>query len=116
MHQAMGGAQGQAEDIKVEAQQILTIQNNIAKMYASMTNRSVETIQQDLMRDNFMSAEEAKEYGLIDQVIKLQDMTDLTRQAVPKEQKLESTAGDALGGYQEVPAAVPKAHDGVSPD
>jgi len=77
IHQAMGGAQGQAEDIKVEATQILQIHENLVGMYARMTGKEVDTVREDLMRDNFFSAEEAKEYGLIDQVIKLQDMQDL---------------------------------------
>lgn len=83
IHQAMGGAQGQAEDIKVEAQQILQIQENIVRTYSSMTGKDPEVIRKDLMRDNFMSAEEAKEYGLIDQVIKLQDVDDLTKREAP---------------------------------
>lgn len=77
IHQAMGGAQGQAEDIKVEAQQILQIHENLIRMYARMTSKSSDTIREDIQRDNFMSADEAKEYGLIDQVIKLQDLADL---------------------------------------
>lgn len=73
IHQAMGGAQGQAEDIKVEAQQILQIHENIVRMYSRMSGKDEEIVRKDLMRDNFMSAEEAKEYGIIDQVIKLSD-------------------------------------------
>merc|ERR1719270_1150706 len=69
IHQAMGSAQGQAEDIKVEATQILQIHENVVGMYSRMTGQTPETIRKDLMRDNFMSAAEAKEYGLIDQVI-----------------------------------------------
>ncbi|CAK9038327.1 ATP-dependent Clp protease proteolytic subunit 2 (Endopeptidase Clp 2) [Durusdinium trenchii] len=77
IHQAMGGAQGQAEDIKVEAQQIVQIHENIVRMYSKVTGKDEATISKDLMRDNFMSAEEAKEYGLIDQVIQLADTSDL---------------------------------------
>jgi len=76
IHQAMGGVQGQAEDIKVEAKQILQIHRNLVGMYAVMTGRSEGTVGQDLLRDKFMSAEEAKAYGLIDQVIQVGD--DLT--------------------------------------
>ena len=92
IHQAMGGAQGQAEDIKVEAQQILQIHENIVRMYSRVTGQEEDTIRKDLMRDNFMSAEEAKEYGLIDQVIQLADASDLkavadkvTSETPPKE-------------------------------
>ncbi|CAK0899150.1 unnamed protein product [Prorocentrum cordatum] len=74
LHQAMGGAQGQAEDIKVEAEQILQINRNIVRMYASKTGQDEAKISEDLQRDNFMDAETAKSYGIIDQVIKLQDI------------------------------------------
>lgn len=69
IHQPMGGAQGQAEDIKVEATQIMRIRDNICKLYAMMTGRTVQQIVQDLDRDNFLSAQEAVEYGLIDRVL-----------------------------------------------
>lgn len=69
IHQPMGGAQGQAEDIRVEAAQIVRIRNNIVQMYAAMTGQTVEQVARDLDRDNFMSAEEALAYGLIDDVI-----------------------------------------------
>merc|ERR1712232_87049 len=65
IHQAMGGAQGQAEDIKVEAAQILQIHENLVNMYSRMTGKDTDTIRTDLQRDNFFSAAEAKEYGLI---------------------------------------------------
>ncbi|GMH56445.1 hypothetical protein TrLO_g5962 [Triparma laevis f. longispina] len=71
IHQPMGGAQGQAEDIKVEAAQIMKIRDNLVKMYSMMTGQTSEQILIDLDRDNFMSAQEAKEYGLVDQVIEL---------------------------------------------
>ena len=69
IHQPMGGAQGQAEDIKVEAAQILRIKDNLVKMYSQMTGQTQEQIIRDLDRDNFMSAQEACEYGLIDMVV-----------------------------------------------
>ena len=69
IHQPMGRAQGQAEDIKVEATQIMRIRDNICILYAMMTGRTVQQIVQDLDRDNFLSASEAVEYGLIDRVL-----------------------------------------------
>lgn len=69
IHQPAGGAQGQAEDIKVEAAQIVKIKDNLVKQYAMMTGQTQETIIRDLDRDNFMSAQEAKDYGLIDEII-----------------------------------------------
>merc|ERR1712187_521248 len=107
IHQAMGGAQGQAEDIKVEAQQILQIHQNLVQMYARMTGKSEAIIGEDLQRDNFMSAEEAKEYGLIDQVIKLQSLGDLpTRNAATeKVGKLPAATKEATPGVSRKPEA-----------
>jgi len=76
IHQPMGGAQGQAEDIKVEAAQILRIRDNICKLYSMMTGRTVNQIVQDLDRDNFLSAEQAVEYGLVDRVLQNKDDKD----------------------------------------
>ena len=69
IHQPMGGAQGQASDIEVEAQQILRIRKSLTEDYAQMTGRPYEKVLQDMDRDNFMSSYEAVEYGLIDRVI-----------------------------------------------
>jgi ATP-dependent Clp endopeptidase proteolytic subunit ClpP len=70
IHQPMaGGIQGQAEDIKTEAEQILKIKGKLVTMYAQMTGRSKEQINQDIDRDNFMSAQEALDYGLIDKIV-----------------------------------------------
>ena len=73
IHQPMGGAQGQAEDIKVEAAQIMRIKDNLVRMYAQMTGQTQEQIIYDLDRDNFMSAQQAADYGLIDQVIEINE-------------------------------------------
>ena len=59
IHQPMGGAQGQAEDIKVEAAQIVRIKENLVKLYSMMTGQTTDQIIKDLDRDNFMSAQEA---------------------------------------------------------
>eukprot|EP00339_Tiarina_fusa_P029609 CAMPEP_0117021338 /NCGR_PEP_ID=MMETSP0472-20121206/16106_1 /TAXON_ID=693140 ORGANISM="Tiarina fusus, Strain LIS" /NCGR_SAMPLE_ID=MMETSP0472 /ASSEMBLY_ACC=CAM_ASM_000603 /LENGTH=249 /DNA_ID=CAMNT_0004726783 /DNA_START=92 /DNA_END=837 /DNA_ORIENTATION=- len=63
IHQPMGGAQGQAEDIKAEAAQIMKIRDNLVKMYSMMTGQTQDQIIKDLDRDNFLSAYEAMEYG-----------------------------------------------------
>mmetsp|Transcript_32891 Transcript_32891/g.79961 ORF Transcript_32891/g.79961 Transcript_32891/m.79961 type:complete len:271 (+) Transcript_32891:162-974(+) len=76
IHQPMGGAQGQAEDIKVEAGQIMRIRDNLVKMYSMMTGQTTETIIRDLDRDNFLSAQEAMEYGLVDRVLEYNRDTD----------------------------------------
>lgn len=73
IHQPMGGAQGQAEDIRVEASQIMRIRNNLVKMYSLMTGQTQEQVIIDLDRDNFMSAEEALKYGLIDEIVQPDD-------------------------------------------
>lgn len=112
IHQAMGGAQGQAEDIKVEATQILQIHENLVSMYAKMTGKEADVIREDLQRDNFMSAEEAKEYGLIDQVIQLQDL-DLTKREVPKaEDTATAPAAEVSSTSKEPPVANTGGDDG----
>lgn len=73
IHQPMGGAQGQAEDIRVEASQIMRIRNNIVKLYSVMTGQTTEQVTLDLDRDNFLSAEEALKYGLIDEIVQPDD-------------------------------------------
>jgi ATP-dependent Clp endopeptidase proteolytic subunit ClpP len=69
IHQPMGGARGQAEDIKVEARQIMRIRDNLVKMYSMMTGQTQDQVTKDLDRDNYLSAQEAVEYGLIDRVL-----------------------------------------------
>jgi ATP-dependent Clp protease protease subunit len=76
IHQPMGGARGQAEDIKVEAAQVMRIRDNLVKMYSMMTGQTQDTILRDLDRDNFMSAEDAVEYGLIDRVLDYNKKSD----------------------------------------
>jgi ATP-dependent Clp protease protease subunit len=72
IHQPLGGAQGQAADIAIQAREILYIKKKLNLYLAYHTNKSLETIEEDTERDYFMSAEQAKEYGLIDQVINRQ--------------------------------------------
>ncbi len=69
IHQPSGGAQGQATDIQIAAENILKVKNRLNEILAENTGKSLEQIAADTERDNFMSAEEAKEYGLIDAVI-----------------------------------------------
>lgn len=69
MHQPSGGTRGQATDIEIEAREIIRIRRQLNQIYADRTNQSVEKIEKDIDRDFFMSAQEAKEYGLIDRVI-----------------------------------------------
>lgn len=69
IHQPSGGAQGQATDIEIHAREILDLRKRLNALYAQHTGQPVERIELDMERDRFLSAEAAKEYGLIDQVI-----------------------------------------------
>jgi ATP-dependent Clp protease protease subunit len=69
IHQPSGGAQGQATDIEITAREILKTREQLNRIYADRTGQSFEKIAADMERDYYMSAEEAKTYGLIDQVI-----------------------------------------------
>ncbi len=69
IHQPLGGFQGQASDIDIHAREILSIRDKLNKILAKHTGQSLEKIQQDTDRDNFLSADDAAEYGLIDQVL-----------------------------------------------
>ncbi len=69
LHQVMGGAEGQAVDIKIRAEHIIKVRDRINEILAQHTNQELEKIRKDTDRDYFMSAEEAKKYGLIDKII-----------------------------------------------
>ncbi len=70
IHQPLGGAQGQAEDIRIQAEKIIQIRERINKILAEKTGQPLERITKDTDRDYYMTAEEAVEYGIIDEVIK----------------------------------------------
>lgn len=69
IHQVMGGAEGQASDVKIRAEHILKIRDRLNTLLAKHTGQPIKTIERDTDRDNFMTPEEAKKYGLIDQII-----------------------------------------------
>ncbi len=69
IHQPSGGAQGQATDIDIQAKEILIIRERLNRLMAEHTGQDLETIQNDTERDNFMNAEQAQAYGLVDQVL-----------------------------------------------
>ena len=69
IHQPLGGARGQATEIKIVADHILKTREKLNRILAENTGQSIERIEIDTERDNFMSAQEAKEYGLVDEVI-----------------------------------------------
>jgi len=70
IHQVMGGTEGQATDIKIHAEHILKVKSKLDKILVKHTGKSLTQIDRDTDRDNFMSAEEALSYGLIDKIIK----------------------------------------------
>jgi ATP-dependent Clp protease protease subunit len=70
VHQVMGGAQGQASDIEISARHILTIKARLNQILSSHTGQKLEKVEKDTDRDYYMSAEEAKEYGLVDKIVK----------------------------------------------
>ena len=69
IHQPLGGFQGQASDFEIHAREILSIKEKLNRLMAEHTGQDYETVARDTARDNFLSASEAKEYGLIDQVL-----------------------------------------------
>lgn len=69
IHQPLGGTQGQATDIEIHARRILQMKDSLNRILAERTGQKLERIQQDTERDYFMNAQEAKEYGIIDEVI-----------------------------------------------
>jgi len=70
LHQIMGGAEGQATDIKIRAEHILKIKDRLNKILSEHTGQPILKIDKDTDRDNYMTADEAKKYGLIDKIIK----------------------------------------------
>ena len=74
IHQPLGGFQGQASDIDIHAKEILNIRHRLNSLLAHQTGQTLETIERDTERDNFMSAERATEYGLIDSVFSKRQM------------------------------------------
>jgi ATP-dependent Clp protease protease subunit len=72
IHQVMGGMEGQASDIKIRAERILKMKERLNQLMAKHTGKTLTQIEKDTDRDNFMSAQEALDYGLIDKVIEKQ--------------------------------------------
>jgi ATP-dependent Clp protease protease subunit len=69
IHQPLGGARGQASDIEIQAKEILSLKDRLNEILAKHTGRPIDQIRKDTDRDNYLSAQEAAEYGLIDKVI-----------------------------------------------
>ena len=69
VHQPSGGAQGQAADIEIQAREILLLRERLNNIYAKHTGQDIETIEKSMDRDNFMTVEEAKEFGIVDEIV-----------------------------------------------
>jgi ATP-dependent Clp protease protease subunit len=80
VHQPSGGAQGQAADIEIQAREILLLRSRLNDIYVRHTGQELEAIERKLERDSFMSAEEARDFGLVDSVVE-------NRPAVPDPSK-----------------------------
>jgi len=76
IHQPMGGFQGQATDIDIHAKEILRMREDLNKILANHSKKSMKQIQKDTERDNFMNAVEAKKYGIIDKVLIKREETE----------------------------------------
>ncbi len=76
IHQPLGGVQGQASDIEIHAREILSLRDKLNKILSERTGQSLETIARDTDRDNFMSAEDALQYGIVDKVLTHRESTD----------------------------------------
>ncbi|MBT3238392.1 MAG: ATP-dependent Clp endopeptidase proteolytic subunit ClpP [Rhodospirillaceae bacterium] len=76
IHQPSGGAQGQATDIEIQAKEILSLRARLNQIYADNTGQPLKVIEEALERDNFLSPDEAKEFGLIDEVVTSRPVTD----------------------------------------
>ena len=74
IHQPLGGMQGQATDIKIHADRIINIKAKLNRLLSEQTGQSLETIERDTERDNFMSADQAAAYGLVDKVISKKEL------------------------------------------
>jgi ATP-dependent Clp protease protease subunit len=96
LHQPWGGVTGQAADIKIQAEEILRAKQTINSILARHTGQEIEKIQLETERDRYMSAEEAKEYGLIDEVLHEdgQQKTDETKKAVQAQPQAEEAKGE----------------------
>jgi len=82
IHQPSGGAQGTASDIEIQAREILYLRSKLNDLYAHHTGKSLEQIERDMDRDRFMSAEEAKAYGIVDNVLATNSFPKIEHPAV----------------------------------
>lgn len=84
VHQPSGGAQGQATDIEIQAREILKLRSKLNQIYVEHTGQPLEAIEAKLERDTYMSAEEAKDFGIVDEVVKSQPVPGKDEAAKPE--------------------------------
>ena len=88
IHQPLGGVSGQATDIEIHAKEILALKNQLNKILSQQTGQSLKTIAKDTDRDNFMSAQDALKYGIVDNVIEKESSFRYTRYMTNKDNAL----------------------------
>jgi ATP-dependent Clp protease protease subunit len=81
IHQPSGGAQGQASDIEIQAREIISLRGRLNQIYATHTGQPIEAIEAAMERDKFLSPDEAKEFGLVDEVVTARPPREDGRQA-----------------------------------
>ena len=79
VHQPSGGAQGQATDIEIQAREILTLRKRLNEIYVKHTGQPIEAIERKLERDTYMSAEESRDFGLVDEVVDTRPLPEFGR-------------------------------------
>ncbi|MFP6690014.1 MAG: ATP-dependent Clp endopeptidase proteolytic subunit ClpP [Alphaproteobacteria bacterium] len=84
LHQPSGGFQGQATDIEIHAKEILALRRRLNDIYVKHTNQTIDIIEKNLERDNFMTPEEAKEFGIVDDVVVHRIVSDDTDESTPE--------------------------------
>jgi len=92
IHQPLGGAQGQATDIEIQAREILHLKEKQIEILAAHTNRDMDRLRQDMERNFWMSAEEAKAYGMIDAVLTRREELGVLEDGRPREERAEEEA------------------------
>jgi ATP-dependent Clp protease protease subunit len=78
IHQPSGGFQGQASDIEIQAREILELRSRLNRVYSEHTGQDIETIEKAMDRDNYMTAEAAKAFGLVDEVVENRPVPDMS--------------------------------------
>ena len=109
IHQVLGGAEGQASDVEIRVKYMLKLKQRLNQIISKHTGKPVEQVEKDCDRDNFMSADEAKNYGLVDEVVQSRKeipALTATDKDKEKEREREREKGEKEKGQKEGPAPV----------